>query len=203
MPKSEKPDEAALIDNPECPQCHRIMLRGTRLCLACGECMNRAGLSIGDVAWMEPVLRQFDNRFKPATPTKYTGNWPKSMQAQEDNYERNAIKCVREMKDKSGTLLGYKDPVDRLLKDPWYAQNLSMRPCNIVGAPTCAKWLLQAWMLKNAATGGNAFSTEVVLWVDPSTYSNNGLAALFTIIVIVATLSCVVGCSFKCMLRAC
>ena len=44
---------------------------------------------------------------------------------------------------------------------------------------------------------------ELVPWQDASIYIDYGLPALLAIIFIVATLSSVVGCSFKCMLQAC
>ena len=95
---------------------------------------------------MEPGVRNFSKRFHPARETRYSGWWPKTVKAREAKYEYRANRKASER--------GYRDAVDRLLKDPWYVQNLSQRPATTVGAQSRARLLLIAWKIKQAKLRG-------------------------------------------------
>ena len=97
VPKSMPPRPESWDDEPVCPACKSTMLKGTRFCFACGECIRRDELTMADIEAMNPILRQFDRRFQLRTPTHYTGRWPKSDAGLERKWEKEARKRALQM----------------------------------------------------------------------------------------------------------
>jgi len=192
------------------------MLKGTRFCLVCGECINREGLSTSDVMAMDPILRQFDRRFNLRIPTKYVGNWPKSGEGLEKKYEKDAINRARQLGfikldaagkpvlDDNGNTIG--DPVRRLLEDEWLARNWSQRPTTTTGSRTVWKWMAAALAIKNAATGGSAATTDMVVWAGGNSQVDAWQLSIISIIIAVLIglfLGCSINFVFKAVFRCC
>ena len=92
---------------------------------------------------MDPMTRRSDERFNLPPIMQNRGRWTKSPEEAEAKYEYDGNKKAKKM--------NYANAVDRLLKDPWYVQNLSQRKTTSIGSATCAKWLAEALAIKNSA----------------------------------------------------